>query len=192
LAQLQARIINGKPTVMITLTEKPNSDLSPAAQAKQQTRSLKKFLARLRRHTSLKKIPYIWHREATQRGTSHLHILMRLQVFVDQEWISDTWRTLTGSYIVWINTIKDDLATTIYVTKHVAKDPGKFGNCKRFFASDDWALPTVFERAELPDLGAPWGFVRESAAALMHKCLMRGLRADYSHPRAVIMRPDTS
>ena len=43
LAQLRAMIMAGKPTVMLTLTERPNPKTTPEAQARRQTEAWKKL-----------------------------------------------------------------------------------------------------------------------------------------------------
>jgi hypothetical protein len=188
LAGLRKLIHAGEPTHMLTLTERPSARMTAAEQAQEQTKAWKKFYARLIRHLKLKGIAYCWHREAQKNGTSHLHILMRLPVELKKTWIADTWKELTGSFKVDLTTISDQGGIAQYVTKHTAKEPAKFGNCKRYFATRDWDLRKDQEGEPFPDVGALYLLVQQSAAKLQHKYLCLGYRADHTrHPRVVVM-----
>lgn len=188
LAGLRALIHAGEPTLMLTLTERPDPARSREQQAAAQTEAWKKFYARMCRHLKVKHVPFIWHREATEKGTSHLHVLMRLDK-LSRHWAKDNWCTLTGSYIVDVTAIDDEGGIAAYCTKHTAKPPAKFGNCKRYFASADWDLRQKPEKTAFPDVDAPYIMLGEAAAIIVHRYLCLGWRADYAHPKVVLLKP---
>jgi hypothetical protein len=188
LAGLRALIMAGRPTLMLTLTERPDQGRSREQQAIEQTQAWKKFYAMMCRHLKVKHIPFIWHREAQQNGTSHLHVLMRLDK-LSRHWAKDKWCKLTGNYIVHVDAIDNDKGIAAYCTKHTAKPPAKFGNCKRYFASADWDLRAKHEKTVFPDVGAPYIPLGEAAFIVIHRYLTLGWRADYAHPRVVQLRP---
>lgn len=173
---------------MLTLTERPDPNRTREKQAQDQTEALKKFLARLRRHLNVKSIPYCWHREAHQNGTSHLHVLMRIETVPTKTWTSNNWKDLTGSFKIQWDPITSQGGIASYVTKHTAKPPAKFGNCKRYFATRDWDLRQAQEGEPFPDVGALYMIVQLSAAALQHKYLCQGYSANHTrHARVVVM-----
>lgn len=64
--------------------------------------------ARLRAVFAKYQVPinkYFWVKEFTKQGERHLHILIDADSDIDQNWLSDKWRTITDgeSYILWIN-----------------------------------------------------------------------------------------
>lgn len=188
LAGLRALIMAGQPTLMLTLTERPDPARTKEQQAREQTEAWKKFYAKMCRYLKLKHIPFIWHREAHENGTSHLHILMRLDK-LSRHWAKDEWCKLTGSYIVHVDAIDNAGGIAAYTTKHTAKQPAKFGTCKRYFASRDWDLRQKPEKTVFPDVGAPYILLGEAAVVVVHRYLSLGWRPDYAHERVVIMRP---
>ena len=188
LAQLRAMIMSGKPTVMLTLTERPNPKTTPEAQARRQTEAWKKLYARMLRHLGAKHIPFIWHREATKIGTSHLHVLMRIDEPPNKTWFKTNWKDLTGSFMVSLDPIYDREGISAYVTKHTAKTPAKFGNCKRYFATRDWSIAEPWAPEAFPDVGAPYELARERAIVIVHRLLSRGFRIIPCDWRGTLMR----
>lgn len=188
LAQLRALIMAGRPTVMLTLTERPSQKVTAAAQARRQTEAWKKLYARLLRKLGVKHVPFIWHREATKIGTSHLHVLMRIDAPPNKTWFKDNWKDLTGSFMVSLDPIYDREGISAYVTKHTAKAPAKFGDCKRYFATRDWSLAEPWAPEAFPDVGAPYELERERAVFIVHRFLSRGFRIVPRDWRGTLMR----
>lgn len=62
----------------------------------------------------------VW--ELTKAGWPHAHILL-VADRVAKRWLSQTWRELTGSYIVDLQPISSPEHAAHYLTKYLTKDP---------------------------------------------------------------------
>lgn len=79
-----------------------------------------------------KKGEYLTVVEATQKGWPHLHVLTT-RPWIDQAWLSNLWKSLTGAHIVDIRRVKNQGQAASYVSKYLGKAPHRFLNCKRYY-----------------------------------------------------------
>lgn len=129
----------GNPNTFITLTCNPmNYDTPDEAAA-----DMKRAWVLIRRHIKEKygiiNLPFLAVFERTKQGWPHMHILCRAS-WIDQAWLSDQLRGLTGAYIVDIRRITDQGKAAWYVSKYVGKDPFAFLGCKRWWRSHNYEM----------------------------------------------------
>jgi len=86
-----------------------------------------------------KRLPFGAAFEAHKSGQPHLHMLLRF------EWIDYRW--LRAQFVAEIDSpqfrdekLDDPRKAAVYVTKYLTKNPTRFGNCKRYWFSRDYAL----------------------------------------------------
>lgn len=140
--KLMALAASGKPNKMLTLTVNPSVGISAADRYRLLHEAWKKLVKRILRHYRWKKLHYMAFVEKTKRGEPHLHVLLRCE-FLPQKWLSAQMRDLVGAPFVWISKVRDQLGAVTYVSKYVTKEPGRFGNSRRYWASRQWSLDPV-------------------------------------------------
>ena len=138
--QLSREAFLGQPTKFLTLTTNPERGKSPDERARELARAWRLLRLRAMRALGLKNLPFLAVFEKTKNGEPHLHILLRTG-YIDQAWLSDQMKDLTGAPIVDIRSVKDKKKLSAYIAKYVAKDPHRFKGTKRYWSSQDYALP---------------------------------------------------
>jgi len=133
------RAKRGDPSTFITLTSNPALYKTPDEAARAMVRGWRALRRRIARKQGRDQIPFIAVFEATKAGWPHLHILARAG-WIDQRWLSATWKELTGAFIVDIRAIQDRGRAAAYVSKYVGKDPHRFIGTQRFWNSRDWQI----------------------------------------------------
>lgn len=137
-AELVARAAAGRPTRMLTLTVSPSTGTSAGNRYEMLHNAWKILAKRISRKLKVKSIDYCVVVEKTKLGEPHLHILLRCE-YIPQRWISDCMKELIGAPIVWISKIDSIKKAVRYVSKYVAKQPGRFGNSRRYWFSRNWS-----------------------------------------------------
>lgn len=137
--QLVALAASGRPTVFITLTSNPKTGISPASRARALASAWPIIVRRARAKYGYSKIPYFCVFEATKRGEPHLHILARVK-WIDQRWLSNQMRELTGAPIVDIRIVRSVKEAASYISKYIGKAPHRFATCKRYWRTKSWDL----------------------------------------------------
>ncbi len=132
--QLVALAKRGKPTTFITLTVNPATGESPAARARSLALAWRIIVRRAKKKYGYSSIPYMCVFEATKQGEPHLHILCRVK-WIDQRWLSNQMKKLTGAPVVHICRVKDVKKLANYVAKYIGKDPQRFETCKRYWCT---------------------------------------------------------
>lgn len=79
-----------------------------------------------------RKAEYLTVVEATQKGWPHLHVLTTRR-WIDQKWLSELWRRLTGAHIVDIRRVTNGRMAASYVAKYLGKAPVRYDRCKRYY-----------------------------------------------------------
>lgn len=79
-----------------------------------------------------KKGEYLTVMEATKLGWPHMHVLTT-RTWIDQAWLSNLWKTLTGAFIVDIRRVTNQGHAAAYVSKYLGKAPHRFLHCKRYY-----------------------------------------------------------
>jgi len=138
--QLSRQAFLGQPTSFLTLTVNPARGEGPDDRAQELAHAWRLLRLRAMRALGLKSMPFLAVFEKTKAGEPHLHILLRT-VYIDQGWLSDQMRELTDAPIVDIRAVKDKGMLAAYIAKYVAKDPHRFEGTKRYWSSQDYALP---------------------------------------------------
>lgn len=139
--QLVALAASGKPTVFVTLTSNPKIGASSASRARALARAWPVIVRRACAKYGYSSIPYFCVFEATKRGEPHLHILARVK-WIDQRWLSNQMRELTGSPIVDIRKVRSVKQAASYISKYIGKAPHRFATCKRYWRTRSWDLST--------------------------------------------------
>lgn len=80
-------------------------------------------------------------------GFPHLHILLR-EKYISRTLIKEWWEKEGYGYIVDIRKCHNPRQAAGYVTKYIAKDPGAFEHCKRYWGSHDWDPPKEEPRSK--------------------------------------------
>ena len=137
--QLVALAASGRPTVFLTLTSNPRIGISPASRARSLASAWPIIVRRARAKWGYKSIPYFCVFEATKRGEPHLHILARVK-WIDQRWLSNQMRQLTGAPIVDIRRVRSVKEAASYISKYMGKEPHRFKTCKRYWRTVSWDI----------------------------------------------------
>lgn len=171
----------GNPNTFITLTVSPKEDETPAERCSALSKAWRTVVARAKRKYKIKKLPYFVVVEATKAGEPHLHILARLK-WIDQRWLSDQMRALTGAPIVDIRRIRHRNVAAAYVAKYIGKAPGKFGTSKRYWQSKGYRLDAKEEKPIDRWTGAEYWIERQwlSKVGIMYEELGRNVVWDYN------------
>jgi hypothetical protein len=162
----------GAPNAFITLT------CNPALYecAEDAARALKDgwvaLRKRIKRRYPGKTIPFLAVFERTKRGWPHLHILVRAP-WIDQKWLSEAWREITGAFIVDIRKIDNEGRAASYVAKYIGKDPHVFMGCKRWWRSHDYDLGND-EKEPFVTFGSRWEEVRSPLATVKRNLQQQG------------------
>jgi hypothetical protein len=143
--QLICKAMDGSPNRLITLTSRRNSTVTPELAARALVRAWRLIRRNIKHNSPKGDVQFIAIFEQTQLGWPHLHILCRSQ-FIDQRWLSNEMLRLTDSPIVDIRTIKNKRGAAKYVSKYIAKAPGKFGSLKRYWTSARYAVEVYVKK----------------------------------------------
>lgn len=122
-ARLVHRIVKARPNRMVTLTCRHEE--GPAEQHRKIVKALPRLVTQLRSQTP---IEYLRMLESCVDGYPHFHLLVR-SAYIDQAWIQEEWKRLTGAHIVDIR--KAHGASVAYVAKYVNKARGEDGMFSR-------------------------------------------------------------
>ncbi len=93
--------------------------------------------------------------EATKRGEPHLHILCRVK-WIDQRWLSQQMRGLTGAPIVDIRQVKSQSQVAHYIAKYIGKEPHRFATCKRYWCTRSYKFQDLETEQEPNDWSDRW------------------------------------
>ena len=138
--QLSRQAFLGQPTTFLTLTVNPATGDDPDDRARALAHAWRLLRLRAMRRLGVKKMPFLAVFEKTKAGEPHLHILLRTK-YIDQAWLSDQMRDMIEAPIVDIRSVRDADKLASYVAKYIAKDPHRFKGTKRYWSSQDYALP---------------------------------------------------
>ena len=138
--QLARQAFLGQPTTFLTLTVNPARGTSPDHRARELARAWRLLRLRAMRRLGVKVMPFIAVFEKTKAGEPHLHILLRV-AYLDQAWLSDQMKDMIDAPIVDIRSVRDKGKLSNYIAKYMAKDPHRFRGTKRYWTSQDYALP---------------------------------------------------
>ena len=110
--------------------------------------AVSKLIKRWRRRFPNDPVEYFLVWERTKAGWPHAHVLLKAPP-VPKRWLSQTWRELTGSYIVDLQKVSSAIHAAGYLTKYLAKDPQVPTGARRwrrsaaFFVKDENPRPSV-------------------------------------------------
>lgn len=168
---------SGEPNRFLTLTIRPDGKSTPAALARELARAWRLVVKRASRQLGIGKLEYLAVFERTKQGWPHLHILLR-SGYLPQRWLSEQMRELVNSPIVWIEAITDTRKAAKYIAKYIGKDPHRFGKCKRYWSTRNYALDKE-EDEDSPWGEQPWQTSKQSRMTLF--CLWHdlGMPAEY-------------
>ncbi len=130
----------GKPEKFMTLTVNPHLFDTPDQAARAMRDAFAKLIRLIRKKNPNRTIEYLRVFEKTKLGWPHLHILMRAP-WIGQKWLSETWRELSGAFIVDIRAVDNVEKAVWYVVKYIGKELAKFEGVQRWFRSKNWNEP---------------------------------------------------
>jgi len=139
-ARVEYQAALGQPDTFITLTTNPARAGTPATRAAELVVAWREFVRYAKKLYGYPSIPYFAVFEATKTGQPHLHVLCRVK-WIDQAVLSRWMRTRIGAPIVDIRRTTSARGGARYISKYVGKAPGKFGTCKRYWQTKDYAKP---------------------------------------------------
>jgi predicted RNA-binding protein with RPS1 domain len=93
--------------------------------------------------------------EFTKNGMIHLHILINKYLKINE--IRDVWRSITGSFMVWIVDIKNKGMLSLYLSKYLSKSSNKKHN--EYFYLNKTRRYSYSQQLDLPK-DEPTGFHR--------------------------------
>lgn len=179
------KAFNAEPRIFLTLTMRPDSELSPDQQAEKFVvawRMLRQFLCR---RLERKSITFLAVFEAHESGWPHLHILLR-GGYIDHRVIRKWWEGYTGSFQIDIRLAKNPRQRASYVSKYVAKNPGRFEHVKRYWCSQDWDLKKKQEQPSSHAEYAWWEAVSVTPIGLARAALGSGARVTWRDNTLII------
>jgi len=135
--QVAAQAQAGRATKFITLTVNPLEGEDADDRAVKLARAWRLLVKRIKRYYGYKTFEYFCVFEATKKGEPHLHILARVG-WISQKWLSKQLKDITNAPVVDIRKVQDGRHVAHYLAKYVGKEPGKFGTCKRYWATHNW------------------------------------------------------
>lgn len=115
---LRARVLDGKPNRMLTLTCRPLPNEEPTHTHFRIKPSISRLYQHLRHEVG--SFEAATFKELHGSGQPHWHALVR-SPFVDHQTIRKKWQQLTGSFIIDIRRIESAKVALNYVSKYVAK-----------------------------------------------------------------------
>ena len=130
--KLKFQATSGKPVTFITLTCNPACFEYPGDAARAMTKAWRAARRAIEARYKGRKGEYLTVVEATKLGWPHLHVLTT-RPWIDQAWLSNLWKTLTGAHIVDIRRVSNDRMAASYVAKYLGKAPHRFLHCKRYY-----------------------------------------------------------
>jgi hypothetical protein len=157
--RLIAQIIDGQPTLFLTLTVRAGWNGTPEEARQHLWWCWRVITKRLKRFHKLKSIPYCTITEATKRGEPHFHIFIRshfLSVVKISEWMNE----LANSPNVLIRALDDMGRTGAYACKYGGKASQRFNRFKRYFMTQDYLLTWTKHEDDAGWRGASWEVVR--------------------------------
>ncbi len=175
----------GHPDTFITLTTNPARGGTEATRAAELVIAWREFVSYAKKLYGYASIPYFAVFEATKAGQPHLHILCRVK-WIDQATLSGWMRRRIGAPIVDIRRCTSDRAAARYVSKYVGKAPGKFGTCKRYWQTRNYAGLTDRERATNSFKGGHWQRLQQHIDSLLLHHVTQGHRVQKVGPIWVI------
>lgn len=186
--QLVAQALAGGPVTFLTLTSRYDKTKDPNTEACKMSHAFAKLVKRIRRRNQGQEFEYCAIFESTKNGWPHLHILTRT-LWIPKGWLSETWHSLTGSYIVDIRRIQDPQNAARYVAKYVGKAPHHYEGTKRYRFSKNYRPPETWP----PDLASTekmeWQLVPAPLAAVKAAWHNLSIPLEYETPISVIGTP---
>ncbi len=134
--------VAGEPNYFLTLTAPPRDDETPNPMARRIRKAWSLLTRQWARHKGINALQNLTMFDRHKSGFPHLHILLRCE-WTDVVWVRNRWQKLTGGTQIKLEPITDRRKAAAYCAKYMAKDPHKFGSCKRYTRSQGWVLPTA-------------------------------------------------
>jgi len=171
--RLVTDVANGLPNKFLTLTTRFVEGGDPVAEARRQGEAFTILVRRIRKRWPSCKFAFFAVREATNKGWPHLHVALR-SPWIDQVWLSEQWKELTGSFVVDIRVVRQVGNVAKYLAKYIGKSPQRFGTTKRYWSSRNWN--DVKRSLERPrgDWNSDWFICRDTICRLAENYFLRG------------------
>ena len=158
--QLICKAMDGEPNRLITLTSRRTPNVTPELAARALVRAWRLVRRNIKHQRPGEEVHFLAIFEQTKLGWPHLHVLVRSR-FIDQAWLSAEMARLTDSPIVDVRAIRNKRGAAKYVSKYIAKAPGKFGTLKRYWTSQRYAVvPYVKKKATWPWDAQPFNLTK--------------------------------
>lgn len=139
--KLLRRLRYAQPTLFITLTTSERTAPTPDEAYFKANAAFGMLIKRWRRKFEAEKVEYFLVWEKTKRGWPHAHVLLAAPK-VSKHWLSHTWKELTGSYVVDLQTVSKVEHAASYLAKYLAKNPQvppgqrRYRRSGKFFRTD--------------------------------------------------------
>jgi hypothetical protein len=114
----RAKIAAANPTHFLTLTIRAQPSYTPLALYQKHRKHVSQLLKWLKPRAKITAYSIVL--EFTKAGTPHWHIAYTGK-YVPQHEISNKWQQLTGSYVVWIERVRNRKHAASYLTKYLTK-----------------------------------------------------------------------
>lgn len=164
----------------------PHTEGSPDGQAEKFVVAWRMLRQYLCRKLGRKNLTFLAVFEAhPTSGWPHLHVLLR-GGYINRKLILDWWQGYTGAFILDIRLAKNPRQRASYVSKYVAKSPGKFDHVKRYWCSQDWDPPKKENNVSAHAEYAWWEAVTVSPIGLARAALGAGARVTWRDQTMII------
>jgi len=177
--------MNGDPRIFLTLTMRQGHEATPDEQAEAFVvgwRMLRQYLCR---KLGRKTLTFLAVFENHESGWPHLHILLR-GGYIDHRVIRAWWEARFNSHNIDIRLAKNKRQRASYITKYVAKAPRGFGNCKRYWCSQDWDPPKTDLKGVVRDEFEWWTTVTINPLGMARMAFGDGARVTFRGDEIII------
>lgn len=176
-AQLIRTAQEGKPDTLITITVNPAFGESPAHRAALLADAWRAFRRKHTREHPTDPLPFLAVFERTQLGEPHLHIIARVR-WIPQAELARFMGERIAAPVCDIRRVRSVRGVARYVAKYVAKDPARFGTCKRYWNTPGWSSWRAHHRQDLRERGTRFQVSRQTVWEYLKEATLNGFLAE--------------
>lgn len=177
-ARLVKDVAAGQPTKLLTLTTRVVAGGDPVAEAQRFSGWFAQLIRRIKKRFPGQELAYFVVREATLQGWPHIHVALR-SPYIPWEWLTEQWLDISGSPGIDIRKVYGPGNAAKYLAKYIGKDPHRFGNTKRYWASRNWFDVRPDPRPKSGDWNSRWFIDRTHICELRQMAWLKGWEVSF-------------
>jgi hypothetical protein len=167
---LNCRIQGGKPSHLLTLTNRAEPGDTPSGNARELVHAWRMIRQQFERTTGRKLASFAVFEKHPHSGFPHLHIALRCP-FIDINMVRTIMRKLLDSPQCRIDRITKANRAIAYMSKYLTKEPERFDGCKRYMTSRNWDDTAPKWDRPVMDADLVWSLQETKLAQWQHKWL---------------------